>query len=144
VGSGVESGVLRLLRQRITAMCAFWEKRGSYMGPIFLPLTNPDRLTWWKTFGFVLGLHVFTLKLWPAEFSPLLFLGLEGGKDALRITPEFLRIVDPDTASRMEAWLAHIPGEPIPTSLGGPLAKFLLEHVNMQVRMLSLKRYLSV
>jgi hypothetical protein len=64
----------------------------------------------------------------------LLFLVLEGGKDALRITSEFLRIVDSDTASRMGAWLALIPGEPIPTSLGSPLASFLFAEINMQVR----------
>ena len=81
------------------------------------------------------------LKLWPAEFSPLLFFTLEGGKDALHITSEFLHIVDPDTASRMGAWLALIPGEPIPTSLGSPLANFLFAEINLQVRMVSLKRY---
>jgi hypothetical protein len=135
VGSGVEIGVLRLLRLRITMMHAYWEQRGSYMGPIFLPLTNPDRLAWWKTFGFVLGLHVFVLKLWPTDFSPLLFLALEGGKDALCITPESLQIIDTDTASRMGAWLAHTPGEPIPTEIDSPMYYLLLEVVGMQVCM---------
>jgi hypothetical protein len=139
IGAGVERGTWRVMVDRISKMREYWGKRGSYYSPLFTPTgqSTPERLNFWKMFGSVIAIHMFTFGQCPVEFSPFIPLTLEGGAAALDVSPSYISLVDHVTAEKLKPWHALKYSDPRPTSSAHPLAMFLAEEMNMPVSHIS-------
>jgi hypothetical protein len=111
----------------------YWVTRGSFVSPAFNLLTSSEQITYWKTFGTILGLYVYYFKQWPRQFNPFIFLSLEGGSSVLDVSPDYLRHLDPITADKLSPWFEISKSDSLPTSLTHPFAVFLNNEINMQV-----------
>jgi hypothetical protein len=134
IGVGVERGMFRAVFEQVIGMHQYFARRGSFMGPIFLgsePL--PERNLMWKTFGTLMALHMYYFKQGPADISPFLVLGIEGGRNAMNLSADYIAHLDPEIASAMRPWLSLTHRDAMPTSLDHPLSSFLMIFMDMQV-----------
>ena len=139
LGRGVERSVFERIFQGLGTETfensnLFWSTAGGILIPRFEPGEPASfRVTWWYTFGRLLGLHVIRFGQVPRRISPVLLLALFSTTTCGMFVPlEDLLALDNELAETLRPWL-EIPIGDIPPQFSRDVVNLLAGRAQMDV-----------
>jgi hypothetical protein len=105
--------------------------RGDYYHPSFLPVPSSSRATHFWVAGFWSAIHLVTLLLIPDPISPWLFYSAVYGKEGIPKDLEYIRALDPASATILDPWFTFTATDCLDNNPTGPIQQLLIAYLDI-------------
>jgi hypothetical protein len=130
VGDGPLCAVLRAGVFSLTQLPIFG-LRGEFYHPHFIPMVSILRKQQFWMAGFWSAMHLILLGLAPDPISPWLLYAAVYGKDGLPIDLDYIRALDPTSASILQPWFLFSAADTLDGGIIGLVQQLLITYLDI-------------
>ena len=130
IGNGPVRSVLRAGVKKLTKLPIFG-LRGNFYHPSFMPITSPQRETLFYVAGFWSAFHLISLKLTPDPITPWIFYAAALGKKQFPTDIDYIRALDPASATVLDPWYSFHAGDILQDGLHGEIQQLLINYLDI-------------
>jgi hypothetical protein len=131
MGDGPTRSILRAGVRKLVEGSPIFGLRGDVYHPLFFPVATTIREDMFWIAGFWSAMHLVTLLLTPDPISPWLLYAAVYGESGIPTDIEYIRALDPHSATTLEPWFAFQATDSISDDAGEPIQQLLMHHLGI-------------
>jgi hypothetical protein len=122
-----------VLREGVTILTEspIFGLRGNFYHLNYQDATTSERKNEHWGAGFWSAIHLISLKLTPDPITPWLFYAAVYGESEFPTEQDYIRGMDPYSATILEPWYAFHAGDVLPNGVNGPVQQLLMTYLGV-------------